>query len=180
MSTVQSHSTSQSPDLSTGAWRLDPERSSVEFHVGHLWGLGTVKGRFESYRGSLDLAAEPAISLTIDAASVQTGNKKRDHDLRSAHFFDVEQHPYVRFESEAVTIEGQSMKVRGRLHARGSSIPLELDAHIATADDGVEIDAVTTANQRELGMTFNPARMIRPTSRLIVKGHLIPAGRRTA
>lgn len=180
MSTVQSHSTSQSSDLSTGRWRLDPERSSVEFDVGHLWGLGTVKGRFDGYEGSLDLGAEPAITLTIDAASVQTGNRKRDQDLRSAHFFDVEQHPYVRFESEAVTIEGESMNMRGRLHARGSSIPLELDAHIGTADDGVQIEAITTAPHQELGMTFNPARMIRPTSRLIVKGHLIPAGRRTA
>jgi polyisoprenoid-binding protein YceI len=174
MSTVQSLSTIQSTDLTTSAWRLNPERSSVEFRVGHLWGLGTVKGRFESYEGALNLAAEPAIILTIDAASVQTGNEKRDQDLRSAHFFDVEQQPYVRFVSDSVSLEGDSMKVRGRLHARGNSIPLEVDAQIRTVDGEPEIEAVATAAHQELGMTFNPARMIRPTSRLIVKGHLIP------
>ena len=174
MSTVQSLSTIQSTDLTTSAWRLNPERSSVEFRVGHLWGLGTVNGRFESYEGALNLAAEPAIILTIDAASVQTGNGKRDQDLRSAHFFDVEQQPYVRFVSDSVSVEGDSMKVRGRLHARGNSIPLEVDAQIRTVDGEPEIEAVATASHQELGMTFNPARMIRPTSRLIVKGHLIP------
>jgi polyisoprenoid-binding protein YceI len=180
MSTVQSPSSIQSTDLTTGAWRLDPERSSVEFHVGHLWGLGTVKGRFDSYEGVLDLDVEPAITLTIDAGSVQTGNGKRDQDLRSAHFFDVDQHPYVRFVSEAVTVEGDSIKVRGRLHARGNSIPLEVDAQIRTTDDGVQIEAITTASHQELGMTWNPTRMIRPTSRLIVNGYLIPSGRRGA
>ena len=174
MSTVQSPSTTRSTDLRSGAWRLDPERSSVEFHVRHLWGLGTVKGRFESYEGVLDFTADPAIVLTVDAASLQTGNGKRDQDLRSARFFDVEQHPSVRFVSESVSVERDRMKVRGRLHARGSSIPLEIDAQIRTTDDGAEIDTVTTAPHQELGMTFNPVRMIRPTSRLIVRGALVP------
>jgi polyisoprenoid-binding protein YceI len=170
-------STVHSTNLSTGAWRLDPERSAVEFHVGHLWGLGTVKRRFESYEGALDLNADPAITVTIDAASVQTGNGMRDQDLRSSHFFGCEQHPYVRFVSNSVTVEGGRMKVRGVLHARGTSIPLEVDAQIRRSDDGVEIEAITTAAHQELGMTFNPAWMIRPTTRLILKGHLIPTGR---
>jgi hypothetical protein len=69
------------------------------------------------------------------------------------------------------------MKVRGALHARGSSILLEVDVQIRGSDDGVEIEAITTAAHQELGMTFNPARMIRPTTRLILKGHLIPTDR---
>lgn len=178
MSTVES--TIQPTDLTTGTWRLHPERSSVEFAVGHLWGLGTVKGRFESHQGVLDLDANPAIVLTINADSVQTGNAKRDQDLRSAHFFDAELHPYVRFASESVTFEEDNLRVRGRLHARGESIPLEVDAQIRTTDDGVEIEATTTAAHQELGMTFNPARMIRPTTRLIVKGSLVPTENRGA
>jgi polyisoprenoid-binding protein YceI len=174
MSTVQSTQSAKPTPLSTGVWRLDPERSSVEFRVGHLWGLGTVTGRFGSYQGTLDLAAEPAITLTLDAGSVQSGNAKRDQDLRSAHFFDAEQHPYVRFESDAVSVEGDCMKVRGRLHARGNSIPLEVDAQIHETDDGTEIEANAAAAHHELGMTFNPARMIRPITQLIVKGRLVP------
>jgi polyisoprenoid-binding protein YceI len=39
----------------TGTWRLDPTRSSVEFHVRHFYGLVTVKGRFADYESTLDL-----------------------------------------------------------------------------------------------------------------------------
>lgn len=175
MSTVQSPSPTQSTRLRVGAWRLDSQGSRVEFHVDHLWGLGTVKGRFDRYEGVLDLHAEPAITLTIDTASVQSDNRKRDQHLRSAHFFDAEHHPYVRFISDSVTFEDDRMRLRGRLHARGTSIPLEVDAQIRTTDEGFQIEATSTAAHRELGMTFNPARMIRPTTQLIVTGPLVPA-----
>ena len=54
-----------------GRWQLDPQRSSVEFRARHFWGLATVKGRFDEYEGRLDLGAEPAIELTIDARERQ-------------------------------------------------------------------------------------------------------------
>jgi polyisoprenoid-binding protein YceI len=79
----------------------------------------TVKGHFEEYQGRLDLSADPAIKLTIDAASIQTGNRKRDQHLRSAEFFDVEHHPRVQFESDLVELRGDAIRVRGRLSARG-------------------------------------------------------------
>ena len=78
---------SRSGETISGSWRLDPRRSSVEFRAGHLWGLLTVKGHFDCYEGRLDLSADPAIELTIDAASVQSRNRKRDQHLRSTDFF---------------------------------------------------------------------------------------------
>jgi YceI-like domain len=80
-----------------GRWRLDPRRSSVEFRARHFWGLGTVEGHFDGYEGRLELSADPAIELTIDASSVQSGNPKRDRHLRSADFFDAGNHARVRF-----------------------------------------------------------------------------------
>ena len=38
-----------SPDITSGSWRLDPTRSSVEFHVRHFYGLMTVNGHFDQY-----------------------------------------------------------------------------------------------------------------------------------
>jgi YceI-like domain len=78
-----------------------------------------VKGHFEEYQGRLGLSADPAIELTVDAASIQTGNRKRDQNLRSADFFAVEHHPRVQFESDLVELRGDTMRVRGRLAARG-------------------------------------------------------------
>lgn len=158
-----------------GRWQLDPERSSVEFRAGHFWGLLTVKGHFEKYEGRLDLGADPAIELTIDTASVQTGHSKRDKHLRSADFFDAENHPQVRFVSNSGVLRGNALRVRGRLSARGDSIPLELTAQVRPVGGELEIEAATSAPHRELGMTWSPLRMVRAHSELIVNGHLVPA-----
>ena len=65
----------------------------------NFYGLQTVTGRFGSSEGTLELGAHPAAQLTIDAASLDTQHARRDKHLRSAAFFDVERHPYVRFTS---------------------------------------------------------------------------------
>src|SRR5205807_4114466 len=135
----------------SGSWRLDPQRSSVEFRVRSIWGLATVRGHFDDYHGHLDLSADPAIELTIGAASLETGNHKRDEHLRSADFFDVENHPRVRFVSDSVELKGDTLKVHGQLSARDRSIPVELDAAVREAGGGLEIEAATTAPHRELG-----------------------------
>jgi polyisoprenoid-binding protein YceI len=159
-----------------GLWQLDPERSSVEFRVRHFWGLMTVKGRFEDYEGRLDLSADPAIELTIDAASLQTGHRKRDAHLRSPDFFDVEKQPQVRFASESVVSQDDTLRVRGSLFARGQSIPLDLVTHIARGREELEIEAAASAPHRALGMTWNRLGMIQSRSELLVKGYLVPAG----
>ena len=157
-----------------GRWRLDPQRSRVEFRVGNMWGLATVKGHFDHYDGRLDLSTDPAIELTIDAASVQTGNRRRDKHLRSADFFDAESHPRVRFRSESVVPEGDTLKVRGRLSARDQSIPVELEARVRGVDGQLEIEASAQAPHRELGMTWSPLGVISPRSELLVSGYLTP------
>jgi polyisoprenoid-binding protein YceI len=159
-------------ELASGTWRLDPARSSVEFHVPHFWGLITVKGHFERYDGTLDLQSQPAVELTIEADSLDTGNRKRDQHLRSADFFDAESHPQVRFVSETAVLNGDTLKVSGRLHAAGKSLPLELDATVGTVDGDLQIEAITHAAHRELGMTWSPLGMARPISKLIVRGQL--------
>ncbi len=168
-------SNNQSGELLSGKWRLDPQRSSVEFHAKSFWGLASVKGRFQDYRGQLDMSATPAIELTIDAASLNSGNRRRDEHLRSGDFFDAETHPHVQFVSDSVELLGDTLKVRGRLSARGGSIPIELDAQIRKLDDGgLEIEAKHTASHRELGMTWSPLGLIPPRSQLFVRAHLVP------
>ena len=163
-------------DLASGSWRLDPDHSSVEFHVRHFYGLITVKGHFDRYQGSLALASEPAVQLTIDANSLETNNAKRDKHLRSADFFDVEQTPEVRFASDSAVLEGDALRVHGKLQAAGKEVPLELDASVRAADGGLEIEAVTHADHRLLGMTWSPIGILRAPSKLIVRGRLIRDG----
>jgi polyisoprenoid-binding protein YceI len=95
--TTQTTTTDFAAPITAGAWRLDPARSNVAFHVRHFYGLMTVKGEFADYEGTLDLGATPAVELAIQAASLDTKLAKRDKHLRSKDFFDVERHPQVRF-----------------------------------------------------------------------------------
>jgi polyisoprenoid-binding protein YceI len=154
-------------------WRIDPARSSVEFHSPTFWGLMTVKGHFEHYEGTLDLQRTPAIELTIEAGSLNTNNKMRDKHLRSNEFFDVTDHPHVRFISDNATLHGERLKVSGLLYAAGQSIPLTLDAELRRVGDELDIYAKTDADHRKLGMTHGMLGMIRTPSQLTVRGRLI-------
>jgi polyisoprenoid-binding protein YceI len=163
----------ESPVVERTRWRIDPSRSSVEFEARTLWGRATVRGRFDRFDGTLDLADEPAIKLTIDAASLDTGNKLRDKHLRSRDFFDVESHPQVRFVSDSATLDGERLRVSGRLYAAGKSIPLDLDASLRSDGDELEVDARTEANHREFGMSHGTLGMIPTPSKLVVHGRLV-------
>ena len=164
-------------NIEDGVWHLDPEHSSVEFHVRYFYGLVTVKGRFTRYESVLNLGSYPAIELTIDADSLDTKDRKRDAHLRSADFFDVEHHPQVRFVSDAATLAGDTLKVTGQLHAAGKYLQLGFDAKVRRVDGRLEIEAITDADHRRLGMVWSPFGMLRAPSKLIVRGRLVrPAG----
>jgi polyisoprenoid-binding protein YceI len=159
--------------IADGAWRLDPARSSVAFHVRHFYGLMTVKGEFADYEGTLDLSAVPAVELTIQAASLDTKQTKRDEHLRSKDFFDVERHPQVRFVADSARVDRDTLHVRGELHAAGRRVPLELDATVREIDGELEIEAATEADHRELGMTWSPLGILRAPSKLVVRSRLV-------
>ena len=159
--------------IAGGAWRLDPARSSVAFHVRHFYGLMTVKGEFSDYEGTLDLNGTTAAELTIQAASLDTKHGKRDEHLRSKDFFDVERHPQVRFVSDSAHLDGDTLHVRGQLHAAGRQIPLELDATVREIDGELEIEGATEADHRDLAMTWSPLGILRAPSTLIVRGRLV-------
>jgi polyisoprenoid-binding protein YceI len=173
MSTIEQTTTPTAADIADGSWRLDPAHSSVAFHVRHFYGLMTVKGEFADYDGTLELGATPAVELTIQAASLDTKLAKRDEHLRSGDFFDVENHPQVRFISDRATLDGDTLRVHGHIHAAGRQIPLELAATVREIDGELEIEAVADADHRELGMTWSPLGILRAPSKLIVRGRLV-------
>jgi polyisoprenoid-binding protein YceI len=154
-------------------WRIDPAHSQVGFETPHFFGLATIKGGFERYAGTLDLSAQPAVELTIDADSLDTKNEKRDGHLRSADFFDAAAHPQVRFVSDEATFDGERLRVRGRLHAAGTSVALQLDVGVRRAGDELEVDMMTSVDHRRLGMTWNFLGMIRSPSKLVVRARLV-------
>jgi polyisoprenoid-binding protein YceI len=170
--------------LARGAWALDPARSIVSFAVPFWWGFGTVEGHFRQFTGRLELGARPAIELTIDAASVDTGSERRDRHLCSEDFFAVARAPYIRFVSRSAQLKGESLSVVGELLARGSRMEVEIDATVTAVDDEYTLEGETFVMHSGLGITWNPAQITRPWSRLSVSGRLVqvpaPAGARAA
>ena len=170
---MSTNATPTAGELTSGSWRLDPARSSAEFQVPHFYGLMTVKGRFERYTGTLDLSARPAVKLVIDAESLNTKQKQRDKHLRSDDFFDVANHPEVRFEADVATLVGETLKAEGELYAAGKHIPLDVEATVTEVGDEFEIEAMALADQRALGMTWSPMGITRTPAKLIIRGRLI-------
>jgi polyisoprenoid-binding protein YceI len=156
-------------------WTADPSRTTVEFEVKHLWGLHTVHGRFNRFEGSYVVGpADQEIKLTVDAASVDTGNAERDRHLRSWDFFDVVPNPEVRFTSTDVTGLGNGhVHVRGELKAAGRSVFLEFDASVRVVGGELEIEAATTVDQGRFGMSEGPLGNVRPPAKLHVKTRLV-------
>lgn len=85
--------------VETGLWQLDAGASTVALKHKSMWGLVPVKGVFATVGGGGEVSADGTVTgtLTLDAASIDTKNAKRDAHLRSADFFDVDKYPEITF-----------------------------------------------------------------------------------
>ena len=173
MTTTTTTRTLQAP-AAPARWSLDRAATSVEFAVKTFWGLVTVRGRFDRFDGSYYAGPDgPKIELTVDADSLDTGNRTRDEHLRSDEFFHVDEHPQLRFTSTRVHDVGDGIwHVVGKLEAAGKSVELEFPATVRTVDGGLQLEATTIVDQARFGMTSGRFRMIRRPATLHVTARL--------
>lgn len=113
------------------SWTLDPHHTTVGFSARHL-GVATVRGRFGRVDAAVELddANDPTTArgtVTIDAASIDTGNEQRDGHLRGADFLDVEKYPSITFALKSVERSGGDFKVAGDLTIRDVTREVTLD-----------------------------------------------------
>jgi len=175
MNMSTTHSAQDSRQLAGTRWRLDPSGSSAEFRVPNFWGLISDKGRFQRLDGWLEVDDDHRwrMELTLDAASLDTGNRRRDRHLRSADFFDVQHHPEVRFRSSSVNDHGGGrLHIEGELGAAGERARLHVEATVKHADGRLDFDVAATVDQRQLGMTWNPLGIVRTPTALNVHARL--------
>jgi polyisoprenoid-binding protein YceI len=157
------------PAISDRRWRIDPKRSRVEFQSKTFWGMMTVTGTFDRYDATMELAAEPAISMIVEADSLDTGNSMRDKHLRSGDFFDVENSPNVRFISDEVALDGEQLTAHGVLHAAGCSVALSIEGTVVLEGETLSVEASAEVDHRQLGMSRGLLAMVRPPSRLRIR-----------
>jgi polyisoprenoid-binding protein YceI len=154
----------------TGEWVLDPRNSSVRLKSKSM-GLIPVNGVFSEVSGSGTVSPDgkAAGTLSVAAASVDTRNAKRDTHLRSADFFDSDNHPDITFTADDIQPSGQGVTVTGALTIRGRAQPLSFDAVASVAGDGeVWLDALVRVNRADFGITWNALGMVAQISTIII------------
>ncbi|MFZ5788473.1 MAG: YceI family protein, partial [Acidobacteriota bacterium] len=130
--------------------------------------VSTVRGNFNTFGGTVTLDGDDPttaeISVTIDPASIDTREAKRDEHLRSADFFNVATYPTMTFTSTKVAKAGAGFAITGNLTMHGVTreVVLAVDGPLATVKDpwgGMRagLHATTTINRKDFGLTWNKA-----------------------
>jgi len=150
----------------TTTWQIDPAHTAAGFSVKHMM-IATVRGQFKGVTGTVNWndqdIGNSVVDVTIDANTVDTGEPKRDADLKSANFFDVAHYPTITFKSTKIErISAAKMKVAGNLTIRGITKPVVLDVEGPSGavkdpwgNTRVALNATTTVNRMDYGVKWN-------------------------
>jgi polyisoprenoid-binding protein YceI len=150
----------------TTTWNIDPVHSHAEFKVRHMM-ISNVKGQFKGITGTLkrdssDLT-KSGTEISIEAATLNTGDAQRDGHLKSADFFDVEKFPTLTFKSNRVSKNKDGvLTVAGELGIHGvtRNVVLEVEGPSSEMKDPwgntrIGVSATTRINRKDFGLTWN-------------------------
>jgi polyisoprenoid-binding protein YceI len=143
---------------------FDKVHSSIGFQIRHLF--SNVPGKFDDFTGTIQFdEANPeqsSVEVNIKTASVDTGVKMRDDDLRSSHFFDAQNFPEITFKSKSVKTTGKdTADVTGDLTIHGVTKEVVLKVELLGKGAGPKNsivsgwDATTALKRSDFGLTWN-------------------------
>jgi polyisoprenoid-binding protein YceI len=151
----------------TASFKIDGSHTQTTFAVKHLV-ISTVRGEFSKVEGSAAIddadLTKSSVQASIDVASVNTREPKRDAHLKSADFFDAEKFPKITFKSTKVEKAGEgALKVTGDLTIKGvtRSVVLDLTGPTKEIKDpwGLTrrgLSATTKINRKDFGVSWGP------------------------
>lgn len=149
-------------------WTIDQPHTEVGFSVKHMF--SNARGVFRDVQGTIVFDEATPANIKVDAsvqvASVDTGNEKRDGHLKSGDFFDAEKYPTITFKSTKVTKAGKNKyKVTGDFTMHGVTKTVTFDGEFLGAGDmtmggknngkKAGFTATATINRKDFGMTYN-------------------------
>src|ERR671926_181290 len=147
-------------------WKLDPSHSEVQFKVKHLM-ITTVTGYFKTFDLEVvtekedDFSTASKIEFSADINSIDTNNQQRDTHLKSADFFDAENHGQLKFVGKNYKVHGDEGQLTGDLTIRGITKPVTLNVEFGgiVTDPYGQTKAGFTVNgkisRKEFGLTWN-------------------------
>ncbi len=153
--------------MTTTTWNLDTTHTDVLFSAKHMM-VTNVRGKFGDVSGTITIDEEnPALStgeFAVQVASLNTGVEQRDGHLRSADFFDAENHPTATFKATKVASRGGTdYAVTGDLTIRGTTRPVTFEVELLGFYTGMNgarragFHATGKINREEFGLTWNVA-----------------------
>jgi polyisoprenoid-binding protein YceI len=147
-----------------GTFNLDKAHSQVGFVIRHL-AVSKVKGKFTDVEAVITVAEDPAqseVSVTIQAASIDTGVPDRDNHIRTGDFLEVEKHPTLTFQSTGIKdAKGDTFTVVGDLTIKGITKQVELEVEFGGVGkspygfEAIGFSATTEIDREEFDVTFN-------------------------
>ncbi|HTX87683.1 MAG TPA: YceI family protein [Bacteroidales bacterium] len=117
-------------------WSIDPSHSEIGFKVKHLM-ITNVKGEFRNFDATIYTTGEDfnnaEINFSMDPASINTGDEKRDGHLKSADFFDLDNHRSITFTSRSLKSMDEEgvYELDGDLTIKGITKPVKLEVEFA-------------------------------------------------
>jgi polyisoprenoid-binding protein YceI/predicted dinucleotide-binding enzyme len=149
-------------EIPAGTWTIDPVHSSISFSVRHLM-VSRVRGTLGTFSGEITVSSEgtPSVSAEIEVSSLDTGNDQRDAHLKSAEFFDVEQHPTATFTSTGVRADGSGYALDGAFTLKGITKPISIGLEFNGINPGMGHGAVAgfqasvILNRKDFGIDIN-------------------------
>lgn len=149
-------------------WVADGAHSAAHFKVKHMM-VANVNGDIAGVDATVNIddkdITKSTVEATLDAASINTNNAKRDEHLRGADFFDVAKFPKIKFVSKKVAKAGKDkLKVTGALTIRDvtKDVTLNVEGPTAAFKDPWGnmkrgLSASTEINRKDFGLTWNKA-----------------------
>lgn len=137
-------------------FRIEPAASELTFRATSR--LATADGRFHRFQGHVRVdSARPTsaeIAVTVEVASIDTANRRRDDHLRSDDFFDVARFPLIRFESARVEGQGSRLVVVGRLTVRDVTREVTVPIEVEIAETTLLARGHFELRRKEYGITY--------------------------
>jgi polyisoprenoid-binding protein YceI len=146
-------------------WVFNEAHTAAEFSVRHMM-ITYVRGHFKNLQGVLDFdpdhPEDARTELSIDAATLWSGEPERDDHLRSEDFLDVAHHPRILFRStRVVPVARNEYRVTGDLTIRDVTHPVTLDVRYLGQcrspfdDTRVGFTATARINRHDFGVSWN-------------------------
>jgi polyisoprenoid-binding protein YceI len=146
---------------------IDASHSHLGFSVRHMM-ISNVRGEFGKLEGEVSYDPKhpeaTRLEVTVDPASVNTHEEKRDAHLRSADFFDVEKYPAITFSAKHTRRRGDVLEVTGDLTLRDVTREVTLTVEDLTPEHAdpfgnvrIGASARTKIKRSDFGMQWNAA-----------------------